>query len=140
MASATEGTIVHSQLTDPQLHEPKGISKASSGSVYFADGDGSGSWRIPSIADLAFIKGFIPSVSGITGTVPESLDVSLLTQSGVLKDAANLQEVNADIKILTTKINEIIALLMLLLKNGSDSTDAINRIRTSLINIGIFGD
>lgn len=34
----------HSTLTDPELHEPKGASTASSGDVYVADGAGSGSW------------------------------------------------------------------------------------------------
>lgn len=35
----------HSTLTDPNLHEPKGISTASSNQVYIADGVGSGSWQ-----------------------------------------------------------------------------------------------
>lgn len=37
--------VNHSTLTDPYLHEPKGVAAASSGSVYFADGAGSGSWE-----------------------------------------------------------------------------------------------
>ena len=37
-------TIQHSLLTSTDLHEPKGISTASSGEVYVADGTGSGSW------------------------------------------------------------------------------------------------
>lgn len=36
--------VNHSTLTDPYLHEPKGIAAASSGSVYIADGAGSGDW------------------------------------------------------------------------------------------------
>jgi hypothetical protein len=34
----------HNTLTDPELHEPKGISTALAGTVYEADGAGSGSW------------------------------------------------------------------------------------------------
>lgn len=34
----------HVSLTDPDLHEPKGVSNASEGMVYVADGQGSGQW------------------------------------------------------------------------------------------------
>lgn len=34
----------HVDLTDPQLHEPKGAAAASSGEVYVANGAGSGTW------------------------------------------------------------------------------------------------
>lgn len=48
--------VNHSTLTDPYLHEPKGISSATSGSTYFADGTGGGSW----IKAHAHINGYIP--------------------------------------------------------------------------------
>lgn len=35
---------LHSVLTDPNLHEPKGISTATAGRMYVSDGAGSGSW------------------------------------------------------------------------------------------------
>lgn len=34
----------HSTLTDPELHEPKGISTASANTVYVAGGSGTGAW------------------------------------------------------------------------------------------------
>lgn len=37
-------TIEHNLITDPKIHEPKGVSSASAGEVYVADGLGSGSW------------------------------------------------------------------------------------------------
>lgn len=40
--------LQHSTLTDPKIHEPKGVSTATSGHVYIADGAGSGSWGAPS--------------------------------------------------------------------------------------------
>lgn len=40
--------IQHAVLTDPQLHEPKGVSTAASGKVYRANGSGSGVWVFPS--------------------------------------------------------------------------------------------
>lgn len=36
--------VNHSTLTDPYLHEPKGVASAASGAVYIADGAGSGDW------------------------------------------------------------------------------------------------
>ena len=35
---------LHSSLTDPNLHEPKGATSASAGMVYVSDGAGSGTW------------------------------------------------------------------------------------------------
>lgn len=39
--------VNHSTLTDPYLHEPKGVSTAGAGEVYAADGAGSGGWFMP---------------------------------------------------------------------------------------------
>jgi hypothetical protein len=36
--------VNHSTLTDPYLHEPKGVASAASGEVYIADGAGTGAW------------------------------------------------------------------------------------------------
>lgn len=44
-------TIQHAVIADPNIHEPKGVAVASSGSVYAADGAGSGIWkRVDSLA------------------------------------------------------------------------------------------
>lgn len=37
----------HKIITDPNIHEPKGVSGATAGSVYTADGSGSGVWTVP---------------------------------------------------------------------------------------------
>lgn len=39
--------VNHSTLTDPYLHEPKGVAAATNGSVYLANGAGSGAWVHP---------------------------------------------------------------------------------------------
>ena len=36
--------IDHSTLTDPYIHEPKGVATAQAGQVYIANGSGSGVW------------------------------------------------------------------------------------------------
>jgi hypothetical protein len=40
-------TIQHKLITDPDLHEPKGVAAAVTGKVYVSDGAGSGSWQYP---------------------------------------------------------------------------------------------
>ena len=47
----------HSALTGADLHEPKGVAAASAGTVYIADGVGSGSW----IPQVVFIYGRVVS-------------------------------------------------------------------------------
>ena len=37
--------VNHSSLTDPYLHEPKGVATAASGDIYIANGSGSGAWK-----------------------------------------------------------------------------------------------
>jgi hypothetical protein len=37
--------VQHSNLTDPNLHEPKGISTATADQVYLSNGSASGNWR-----------------------------------------------------------------------------------------------
>lgn len=49
---ATE--VIHSTLTDPELHEPKGVSTASAGEVYVADGTGSGTWSPLKLAPINY--------------------------------------------------------------------------------------
>lgn len=37
--------LQHADLTDPDIHEPKGTSAAAADTVYVADGAGSGEWK-----------------------------------------------------------------------------------------------
>ena len=45
-------SIQHNLITDPNIHEPKGVATASVGEVYAADGAGSGDWKKISVAEL----------------------------------------------------------------------------------------
>ena len=40
-------TIQHNTITDPDIHEPKGVAYATSGKVYISNGSGSGAWEYP---------------------------------------------------------------------------------------------
>lgn len=55
-------TIEHKDITDPNLHEPKGIGSAVEGSVYVSNGVGSGSWIKRYVDDPAFVEIDSPAV------------------------------------------------------------------------------
>jgi hypothetical protein len=38
-------TVQHNVITDPDIHEPKGIAAATAGKVYVSDGASSGEWK-----------------------------------------------------------------------------------------------
>lgn len=38
-------TVAHNSLTDPNLHEPKGVAAATADKVYVSNGAGSGTWQ-----------------------------------------------------------------------------------------------
>lgn len=38
-------TVVHSTITDPNIHEPKGAGSASANTTYISNGSGSGTWQ-----------------------------------------------------------------------------------------------
>lgn len=66
---------LHSALTDPNLHEPKGVSTANAGQVYVADGAGSGAWTDQ-----------FPSMTGKSGYLltNDGSSVSWVASSGIV--------------------------------------------------------
>lgn len=72
-------TVQHSELTDPNIHEPKDITTAQDGQVYVADGANSGSWKFPAghaYGELYISEGVtsqtLPSASGTAKLNPTS--------------------------------------------------------------------
>jgi hypothetical protein len=57
--------VNHSTLTDPFLHEPKGIATASSGQVYVANGSGSGTWTNKQTLIELSLEGYLEDVSAV---------------------------------------------------------------------------
>lgn len=56
----------HVAITDPDIHEPKGITGASAGQVYVANGIGSGAWGAAAIeGQTAAVEGDIPVSDGL---------------------------------------------------------------------------
>lgn len=57
--------VNHSSLTDPYLHEPKGVATATSGDVYVANGSGSGAWTAKQTLIELSIEGYLEDVSAV---------------------------------------------------------------------------
>lgn len=72
-------TIQHNTITDPDIHEPKGIATATVGKVYTANGSGSGTWAYPPGKPHAEI--YITSGS-TTHTLAGSSAYTILNPSG----------------------------------------------------------
>ena len=90
-------TVQHSALTDPNLHEPKGVSTAASGKVYQANGAGSGTWVYPAghaYGDMYITNGStsqtLSAASALAKLNPTSAWVANGNQA-VTMDAANGQ-------------------------------------------------
>lgn len=58
--------VNHSALTDPYLHEPKGVASASTGKVYVANGSGSGAWTSKEALVELSLEGYIENISSAT--------------------------------------------------------------------------
>lgn len=92
----------HVDITDPNIHEPKGISTATVGQVYIANGAGGGTWLAPSFGGLKVVENtnsFTPVAAdiaqykqltvanGVTWQASESSNITLGTDSITLNGA-----------------------------------------------------
>lgn len=75
----------HRIITDPHIHEPKGISTANEGMIYVADGAGSGNWRYWPFGKAFYQHAF--TSAQVINTTPSRLQVNglgTLTQTSRL--------------------------------------------------------
>lgn len=74
-------TIQHQSISDPYLHEPKGVASAPAGTAYLATGLGSGSWEPIAKADKTdFSEAALVVSNGATTTaVVAIIDKNLVT-------------------------------------------------------------
>jgi len=77
--------VEHNNLTDPELHEPKGVASASEGQLYIADGAGGGVWDY-----------YSPYGNTHYTDLAAASTVSLTTSYAVMNDAAMSQSFSSD--------------------------------------------
>jgi hypothetical protein len=127
------GDIEHSELPDNLLHEPKGAATAAAGTVYVANGAGSGSFKKLPTTSLNITVPSVPAIShtAVDGTV--GLDGSTLSQAadGSLTDIPSLVNIP---QTLTNKINENAAELLRLYNNQKQINQQVSTSLTNLEN------
>lgn len=73
--------VSHASLTGSNLHEPKGISSASSGTVYIADGAGSGAWTSSNAIATGMVADFCTPIAPTGWLELDGTDISTTTFS-----------------------------------------------------------
>lgn len=128
-----QGTVEHSELPDELLHEPKGASTAAAGTVYIADGKGSGSFNKIPTSSLDIIP------STVSEVVPSVIDNTVSLEGASLAQASDgtLTDVQAFVGIpqeITAKINKNAAELLRLYNNQVQINQQVSNSITILEN------
>ena len=97
-------SLEHSAVTDPNIHEPKGVASASAKKSYLADGLGSGSWshNSASMHGNAYVDNDSISVGATGGTITTDAHYSLIGATWTLdSDSQNvtLHSSNAGLEV-----------------------------------------
>lgn len=145
-----QGEIEHSELPDELLHEPKGASTAAAGTVYIADGAGSGSFAKLPTSSLDI------TAANIVDITPSSIDETVALDGAALAQVADgtLTDVQAYVGIpqeITSKINENAAELLRLYNNQAIINQQVsnsiailesklNEVIVALKGVGIVND
>lgn len=145
-----QGDIEHNELPDELLHEPKGASTAAAGTVYIADGAGSGSFqKLPTTSlDIASTSIIDITPSTIDATISLSGDTLAQVADGTLTDVQAFVGIPQEI---TSKINENAAELLRLYNNQSQINQQVsnsiailenklNEVIVALKGVGIVND
>lgn len=132
--------IAHKNLTDPQLHEPKGASSASLNQVPFADGEGSTSWQSITPDKLDITPETIEGASESGGSVIVKLDTTGLsgTASDSVTTAVNFTGVNQNVLNDSSKINELIDEIASLNSRYAALATSYNSLLEALKNLGLI--
>ena len=90
----------HADLSDPELHEPKGAAAASSGQVYVSDGAGSGVWTPTGVQIQGWAHYKDTATEQTFNTTPTKLSInglgSTTTTAYLPSGVANFWDTTAD--------------------------------------------
>lgn len=87
--------VAHSSLADPDVHEPKGASTATSGQVYASNGAGSGAWKKLDNTNLGPLGNpFGSNLIQVTETQASGVTSSNATGGGLVTRTLNTVNLN----------------------------------------------
>lgn len=97
--------IEHSVIPEAHLHEPKGVSTAAAGTVYMADGAGSGAWEhhAASVHGEIYLASASVSVGPTGGTITSDADYRNIGPTWSVNPDAYFVELNTDNKAIKVK-------------------------------------
>ena len=126
--------IAHKNLTDPQLHEPKGASEADLNTVLFSNGDGTTKWEPVTIQKLSFIPGVVAKVPEPTLTPVQNVDYTGMSAEtdGSVSDGITFTVVNKNVKELAVALQEANSTITELQNAVKAQTAALNSLIQTL--------
>lgn len=134
--------IAHKDLTDPQIHEPKGASTATAGSTLFSTGNGATEWRAIAVEDLDFERERVAAAEASTTSAGSQISTAGMsaTVDGTLIDAATFTIANKNTKELATKYNELVVKFNSLLTEHQNLIASVNTIIAALKTEGLISN
>ena len=126
--------IEHDSITDPEIHEPKGISTATSNKVYISDGAGSGDW-IPIQAHIGAYIAFDASTPAYQHTTTTSNTVLNPTFS-VANSTGFSGTSSPNARLIYTGTEDILAEISLVL-SPKQSSGSDKDVQWALYNNGV---
>ena len=139
--STTENTLIHKNLTDPQLHEPKGIASANVDTVYFADGSGNGSWQKIDISKVSFERAQVVETEMVAAEEVTELSRGTLpafTPVDRYVDNNSFGDVNRNFYESLTKIEQLRNSLAIAHTNIAALNETVTELREALITAGVI--
>ena len=133
--------IAHKELTDPQLHDLKGVSSATEGQVPFANDAGASEWRFIGPSDIKVESvSEVDEASSNSSTAPAALVITGLsgTVDGSCADASTFTDTNTNVKELATKLNALITYTSFLQTSYNDLVTKFNALQDILDNLGFI--
>ena len=101
--------IQHKNITDPNIHEPKGVALAAVDTVYVATGSGSGVWKKVDTAITSYIEySFIGSLSSSTATsanYPTTFTTVTAGDTGITNNTNRLTVTKAGIYLINLALS-----------------------------------
>ena len=132
--------IAHKNLTDPQLHEPKGASGALVGQVAFADGEGHTEWKDITPEDIHVNAETMVEAGRSTITLPTGVNIAALpgTVTGACVLADDFTDANLNDKEIATKLNSLIIGATSMQVTLNNLVTKYNNLLAALKNLGFI--
>lgn len=132
--------IAHKNLTDPQLHEPKGASSATLNESLFAKGDGTTAWEPITISKLAYTPGVVQKAVTPILTPVTDIDYAGMssTTDGSVSDAINFTNTNKNVKELAVSLTTTNSYITELQTALQSQVQVINKLITVLKEAGLI--